>query len=624
MNYSKLFFPALFLGVLSLSFAQQQATNYWQQQVDYEMEIDMNVDDFRYHGKQKLTYTNHSSDTLKVVFYHLYYNAFQPGSEMDIRLQTIPDPDGRMVNNVGTKEKPIYQSRIASLKPTEVGYIKVNNLTQNGNPVNHKTEGTILKVTLNKPILPGEITVFEMDFDAQVPVMIRRAGRNNPDGVALSMAQWYPKIAAYDYRGWHPNEYIAREFYGVWGDFDVKITIDKKYIIGGTGYLQNPDEIGFGYEADGVEVPQTKGTTKTWHFKAPMVHDFTWAADPDFKHDKVALPQGKTLHFLYKKHDEHWQKIQPLMADVFDFFVDLVGPYPWEQYSFIQGGDGGMEYAMCTLIAGGENYNRLLGTSIHELAHAWFQLLLATDEASYAWMDEGFTSFIEGLAEQAIVHPDSDNNPFEGAYKSYFGLVNSGLEEPATTHADRYAYNFAYGVMAYSKGTLFLTQLGYIIGEPKLIETLQRFYQDFVFKNPTPNDFIRTAEKVSGMQLQWFLNEFIATTHTVDYAIGKVEKKGKKTEITLQRNGRMPLPVEVLVIDKNDKASYYYIPLRMQFGEKENPYKGVEWNVLPSWGWAYPTYRFEIDKPLKEIKVITIDAENVTVDTQKENNIYEN
>ena len=283
MNYQRM----LSLVVLgSIGTLQGQNAPYWQQHVDYKMEVNMDVKNYQYTGKQELTYTNNSPDTLKVVFYHLFLNAFQPNSEMDARLQTILDPDRRMSTNKGTKENPQYESRIATLKPNEIGYLKVNNLSQDGSPVKYHTEGTILKVELNKPIAPHKSTTFKMDFAGQAPVMIRRTGRNSPDGVALSMSQWYPKIAEYDYRGWDTTEYIAREFYGVWGNFDVKITLDKDYIVGGSGYLQNNNEIGFGYEDTGVKVPKVKGKTRTWHFYAPQVHDFTWASDPQFIHDK--------------------------------------------------------------------------------------------------------------------------------------------------------------------------------------------------------------------------------------------------------------------------------------------------------------------------------------------------
>lgn len=607
---------------LALALSAQAQDNHWQQQADYQMNVTMNVKNFQYKGVQKVTYINNSPDTLTTVFFHLYFNAFQPNSEMDANLQTLPDPDGRMATNIGTPQRPIYESRIAKLTPDEIGYLRVKKLTQDGIPATISHESTILKVTLPTPILPHSRTVLGLDFEGQVPVMIRRAGRNSPDDVALSMAQWYPKMVAYDHKGWHTTEYLGREFYGVWGNFDVKITLDKTYLVGASGVLQNPNEIGFGYEDKGVKVPTSKSATKTWHFIAERVHDFTWAADPQYVHDKHQLADGKTIHFIYKKYKDTWKQIQEPMLKVFDYYNQLIGKYPWPQYSFIQGGDGGMEYAMCTLMVGNEKYERLVGTAAHELAHAWFQHLLATDEAAYPWMDEGFTSYIEYLAEHQILKTKKTANPFDSAYKGYFGLVKSGFQEPTITHSDRFATNYAYSVTAYYKGLLFLTQLDYLMGNEALQKTLKRYYNEYAFKNPTPNDFIRIAEKVSGMQLQWFLNEFMETDHTADYAISKVEGKGNKTEVTLKRVGRLPLSIDLWVTDKAGNIRYVYVPLRMTYAEKPNTYPAYPRTVLPAWGWGNPTYTFTLDMPLEDIKSITLDPENKSVDTDKENNLY--
>ena len=597
--------------------------NPWQQQADYQMNVTMDVKNFQYKGTQKLTYTNNSPDTLRVVFYHLYFNAFQPNSEMDSKLQSIPDPDRRMVNNLGTDKNPIYQNRIAKLSPSEIGLLRITAMSQDGQKATFSHESTILKVTLPTPILPHSKTVLDMTFEGQVPVMIRRAGRNSPDGVALSMAQWYPKMVAYDHQGWHTTEYLGREFYGVWGNFDVKITLDKTYVVAGSGVLQNPNEMGCGYEDKGVKIPQTKAKTKTWHFVAERVHDFTWAADPQFTHDKHTLTDGKTIHFFYKKYPENWKRIQPDMLKVFDYFNTLIGKYPWAQYSFIQGGDGGMEYAMCTLMEGGKKYENLVGTATHELAHAWFQHLLATDEAAYPWMDEGFTSYIQTLAEQQVLHLiPATNYPFNKAYNGYLNIVKSGLQEPTITHSDRYATNYAYSIAAYYKGQLFLTQLDYLMGNEALMKTLKRYYREYAFKNPTPNDFIRIAEKVSGMQLQWFLNEFMQTDHVADYAIDKVEAKGNKTAITLKRLERLPLSIDLFVTDKAGKTQYVYVPLRMTYGEKPNTYPNYPRTVVPAWGWGNLTYTFELDMPLNNIQSIVLDPNNRSVDINRENNIY--
>ena len=180
---------------------------------------------------------------------------------MDVRSRTIEDPDGRV------------RDRIFNLSEDKIGYHEVQSLRQDGQELDFKVEGTILVAPLAHPLLPGEQSVLEMDFESQVPLQIRRSGWNNAEGVEFSMSQWYPKLAEYDYRGWHPNPYIGREFHGVFGRFDVKITIDKDYVVGGTGVLQNPNEVGHGYEDEGVEIRHDTNEL-TWHFLADDVLDF--------------------------------------------------------------------------------------------------------------------------------------------------------------------------------------------------------------------------------------------------------------------------------------------------------------------------------------------------------------
>jgi len=604
----------LFLAIAFISFiGNTQNPNYWQQHVDYTMSIDMNVENYQYDGVQKLVYTNNSPDTIDYVFYHLFFNAFQPGSEMDIRLQNIADPDGRMTNNIGTKENPIKESRISKLTPDEIGFIRVNSLQQDGVDIEHTTIGTVLKVKLNKALQPGDKTVLDMTFKGQVPVQIRRSGRNNKEGVALSMTQWYPKLAEYDFQGWHANAYIGREFHGVWGDFDVKITIDKKYTLGGSGYLQNPDEIGHGYSANKVK-HKRKIKKLTWHFKAPNVHDFTWAADPEYIHDTLTAENGVTLHFLYKKtldekYLENWKNLQPKTAEILSYFNKNIGQYPYKQYSVIQGGDGGMEYAMCTLITGERKFGSLLGVTAHEFAHTWFQFLLATNEQKHEWMDEGFTSYISSLAMREILK--DGKNPHESAFNSYNYLAKSGAEEPQTLHADRFKFNMAYGISAYNKGQLFLVQLGYIIGEENLKKTIKKYFTDFSFKHPTPNDIKRTAEKISGIQLDWYLNYWTQTTHTIDYAVAEVNNN----EIILKNNSNMPMPLDVKVTYTDGSTEDFYIPLRMMYGSKSTTA-----TAKGDWSWVSPTYSFKVSKAVKSV---TIDPLGQMADVDRTNNFFE-
>ena len=277
-----------FILITSIAFAQPHPS-YWQQHVDYTMDVKLDVKNFRYSGTQELVYTNKSPDTLNRVFYHLYFNAFQPGSEMDVRSISLSDPDQR----VG--------SRIGSLNEKEIGYLHATYLAQDGESLAFTEEETLLVVPLAKPLAPNASTTLSMTFEGQVPKQIRRSGRNSKEGVALSMTQWYPKLAEYDHEGWHTNPYIGREFHGVWGNFDVKLTLHKKYLVGGTGYLQNPEEVGHGYAE---KTKKTKGKNLTWHFVAPNVHDFAWAADPDYIHDIHKGPNGVALHFFYKNNPE--------------------------------------------------------------------------------------------------------------------------------------------------------------------------------------------------------------------------------------------------------------------------------------------------------------------------------
>ena len=609
----------IYLFTLGLTSAWAQGnTSYWQQQVDYTMNVDMDVETYQYTGTQQLVYSNNSPDELGRVFYHLYFNAFQPGSEMDIRLQNIADPDDRMT----TDDK---KSRIASLSESEMGFLHVVELSQDGTPVNFSEEGTVLVVELAQPIPPGGSTTLNMEFKGQVPLQIRRSGRNSREGVALSMSQWYPKMAEYDFEGWHADPYIAREFHGVWGNFDVKLTLDKEYTVGGTGYLQNADEIGHGYETPGTKVKRPKGKTLTWHFKAPMVHDFMWAADPDYVHDTLPMENGPTLHFFYKNDPEileNWKNLQPKTAQAMEFFNKNVGPYPYEQYSVIQGGDGGMEYAMATLVTGKRSFGSLVGVMVHEMAHSWFQHVLATNESKHEWMDEGFTSFISSLCMNQIMDQNKEN-PFEGSYRGYLSLVQSGKEQPQSTHADRYDLNFAYGISAYSKGAIFLAQLGYVIGQDKLMETIRNYFETFKFKHPVPNDIKRTAEKVSGMELDWYLTDWTQTTNTIDYGIKEVTEKPNGTEITLERIGNMPMPLDILVVYTDGTQETFYAPLRMMRGEKENPYPQLQRTVLPDWPWAFPQYSFGIERPKAEITAVVIDPSQLMADVDSENNVWQ-
>ena len=588
------------LVLFQLSFSQ----DYWQQHVDYEMNISVDVSDFTYDGDQSIVYTNNSNDTINKVYYHLFFNAFKPNSQMDVRSRTIRDPDRR----VG--------SRIVALEEKDYGDISVSTLKQDGKDVYFELNETVLLARLNKPLLPGKKTKLEMVFTAQIPLQIRRSGKLNKEGVDMTMTQWFPKLAEFDSEGWHPNPYIGREFHGVWGNYSVNITIDKSYVVGGTGYLLNANEIGHGYSE---KAPKEKEeATNTWKFYAPDVHDFAWAADPDYIHDIKKSESGVDLHFFYKPtvNVDDWKKLQDDSVKLMKYFEESIGPYPWKQYSIIQGGDGGMEYAMCTMITGERPYPSLLGVTAHEMAHAWFQHLLATNEAKHAWMDEGFTEYVTSLSENYVNDVDPEF-PHKSSYDRYYLLASSGFEQAQTIHSDRYDYNFAYGASAYSKGSVFLSQLGYIIGKKNLDKTLKRYYEEFKFKHPTPNDFKRVAEKVSDLELEWYLNEWTRTPHKIDYGIDVSSLEDERI-ITLKRKARIPMPIEVVVSFDDGSSDLYYIPNDLLHGYKSF---NEEVYLMEPWNWVSTEYEFVVEGNKKIIKIEIDPSKRIADVNQLDNSV---
>jgi Peptidase family M1 domain len=665
----KHFFLLTIAGVVTTVLMAQP--NRWQQRVKYSMDIDMDVAANRFSGKQKLQYSNNSPDTLYRVFYHLYWNAFQPNSMMDTRsrhLGTIkingrPDWDGRV------------RDRILKLKENEIGYQKVKWVKISGIAQTLVQHETILEVKLAKPILPKTTVTLDMEFEAQVPLQVRRSGRDNPQtGVRYSMSQWYPKLCEYDYEGWHPTPYVAREFYGVWGDYEVKINIDQKYLVGGTGYLQNSASIGMGYQTAGTKTGAPVGEKKTWHFIAPDVHDFMWAADPEYQHLTRTTADGVTIHVLYNKEeavlrkqfdalpasqkskydndfnkfaeywDGQWKEVADAAVVVLPFIEAMFGKYPYKQYSFIHGGDGGMEYPMGTLLAGPG-----LGTAFHEWMHTWYQMLLGTNESLYAWMDEGFTSYAETLVSayyesvknnkelrlenvpvdkraaqindllQAIRRQD----PHQGAYQGYKALAKSGLEEPLTTHADHYEANFAYGIASYSKGEIFIEQLGYIVGAATRDDILREYYRQWVFKHPNLNDFMQIAEKESNMKLDWYREYFVNTTKTIDYALDSLWEEGGVTKIRLLNKGKIPMPIDVQVTLKDGTSEMHYVPMYLMFGSKPPEDPLIKRKEYLPWKWTHDTYIIETKTKPADISTLEIDPSQRMADINREDNKME-
>lgn len=599
----------VFLPLIGLA---QTNPNYWQQHVHYQMDIDFDSDKHQFTGVQKLSYTNNSPDTLKQVFYHLQFNAFQPGSMMDERSRDIADPDKR----IGT--------RVSKLNNKEIGYHKINSLMQNGQAVSYEVHQTLLKVLLAEPILPGGKAEFEMKFNSQVPVQIRRSGRDNADGIDYTMTQWYPKMAEYDEHGWHADPYIAREFHGVFGTFDVNINIDYQYKLGGTG-VHLTEEANWVVQSEGEDglktykLQKSKKGKRTWSFHAENVHDFAWAADKEYIRTSYPGPDGLELNFFYLEElDSNWSRLPKYTAQFFKLMNKQFGKYDYPQFSVIQGGDGGMEYPMCTMLKGTGKINGLIGVMVHESAHNWYYGMLASNETQYPWMDEGFTSF----AEEEILNQmrrDPLDNPHKGAFRGHAYLFLKGNPEPLSTPGDYFTTNQTYGISSYSRGELFLSQLRYIVGKESFDKGMIAYYNRWKFKHPDPWDFIKVMEDASGLQLDWYLNFWMNTTKGIDYGIAEVKSHSRGgTLLTLEKVGEMPMPLRITITTKDGFELKYYIPLASMMGA---PNEGDQL-VLQPWPWTNPKYEVPLEVPFKQVQSIAIDPQEEMADLTKGNNSY--
>ncbi|WP_210148578.1 M1 family metallopeptidase [Chryseobacterium scophthalmum] len=607
-------FIILFAFVISQFQAQQNA--YYQQAAQYKMDIDVNAEQFTYQGTQTLKYRNNSPDELNVVYFHLYWNAFKPNSMMDQRVALQGKNGDSRLQKDGI-------SRLASIPKNEEGAQNIHWIKQNGKELKFEIQETVMKVYLDKPIKAHSKTTFTMEWDAVIPQQIRRAGRNNKEGVDMTMTQWYPKIAEYDYDGWATFDYVGREFHAPFADFDVTIKINKDYVVGAGGTLLNPKEVK-GYDASAqIKADQNKAT---WKWTAKNMLDFAWAADKDYSVESFDVPQGPKVYFVYLKNDKTkaWGEAKPYVTKYFQIMNSKFGKYAYPSYAFIQGGDGGMEYGMCTMILGeAKNIEDLMGLMAHEGSHSWYQQMLATNEPVRPWMDEGFTSYAESYVMHQLFPPkDNRPNAFVEKIDAYRKFLKKQIEEPAVWLGDHHDNGTAYSYASYVKGELYLVQLGYIVGEENLSKIMTEYFKEWSMKHPSDRDFLHIAQKVSGMDLKWFHHYWINTTKTIDYGIKDVQYGNTSTTITLVNNSQIPMPIDFSVITADNKMVNYQIPLNMTHTWKTKDAFG-EFTTLKYWPWTQKEYTLTIPYNKSQLRVLGIDFSHRLADVNPEDNFVE-
>lgn len=612
---------------------------YWQQDVAYSIQASIDEKTDIITGTEELTYQNNSPDTLHEVYFHLYQNAFQPGSYAD-KLN-----DGNQVHASFGK----YEKQGLGTKVTRISIDRTN--------VDFTLDNTILKIVLMKPLLPGKRMTFSIDFNTYFDngSMRRRMklfttfNQKHYDGV-----HWYPRICVYDsHFGWETAQHLGKEFYGDYGIYEVALTFAKPFVVEATGKLMNESEVLPKELRDKLDISNFKdkpwesepstiiaddGTKKTWKYKGINVHDFAFTADPTYRLGETSINGVRCIAICQEQHAARWQEAASFTAKVIDIYSRDFGSYAYPKMVVADARDG-MEYPMLTLNGGGyPDYHFVIA---HEVGHNWFFGMVGNNETYRAALDEGFTQFLTSWSLDRIdgkypitweLRDKSNytnkhtipNTVDEGSiFNPYLSDAMSGNDEPLNTHSD--AFNGALGHgggyrLVYYKTATMLYNLQYVLGDELFTEAMKHYFSKWSFCHPYFEDFRTAITEYTHADLTWFFDQWLETTKTNDYAIQCVKKMGHKNgeytyKITLKRKGRMTMPLDINVTMSDGSVKLYYIP-NSYFQKKTNA------TVLPYWyGWdnLNDTYSFEV-KSDKKVKDVALDTSHRMSDMNYLNN----
>ncbi len=608
---------ALLIAILLYPFSAAIARESF---AEFSQTLDVAINDYtyEYYGRSTTGFINQSGDTLHQLFYHAYFNAFRKGSALEAYAEEHGTPD--------------VAERIGRLQTNQEGAMDIDSCTVDGRPATTERIGTIVRIDLPKPLLPGERIQIAFSFAGRIPWIVRRAGRNNAQNIRYSMAQWYPKLCQYDEHGWHNNQYLFREFFGVFGSYDVRITLPARYIVGATGALQNPDDVGHGYQfaRDTTVQPShnliLKDSLLTWHFRAENVHDFAWVADENYAHT-IAVHGATVIHIL---HDSSaaaaWQPVAQWCKRTLDACGTLLGAYPYSTFTCAQAGDGGMEYPQLIMIQHRERYD-LLHVVVHEIVHQWFYGLVANNETQHAWMDEGCTEYLEHRIT-AEEFPEEQPQPRSFLHRlliperpsalatelTYLNVVRTGFDEPLSTPHDRFS---DYGVswIVYDKGVAFLRQLEYSFGRQALDSCLKRYASLWRYGHPYPRDFEKTCEEVFGQRMDDIFDIFINTTMLPDYEITSMDTRFSSgiytTTVALKKHSIAHVPLVLYARLANGQWTTHRIPSDLLYAQDTT-------SPAP-WLWTYPSHTVQMTTT-DEILEVRLDTTHTLADLTAENN----
>ncbi|PCH68344.1 MAG: aminopeptidase [Bacteroidetes bacterium] len=627
---------------------------YWQQDIYYSIKATLSDKTDIISGEEKLTYWNNSPDDIDFVYFHLYQNAFQPGSYYD-----------NLQRNNG--KDPKYGKYESQKLGTVVEYVKVD-----GEELGMELDNTILRVQLNNPLMSGGSITFDIKFktyfDGTGEVRRRMKvyktfGHKHYNGV-----HWYPRISVYDAKfGWTTDQHLGREFYGDFGAFDVELTLPHHYILDGTGFMTNRDEMlpeDLMAKLDiknfkdkplnsipSVIIPEDSAKTKTWKFHAENVHDFAWTADPLYRIGQAEW-NGITCYSLaQEQHASGWQNAASYAAKIIKVFSQDFGWYAYHKMIVADARDG-MEYPMLTLDNGTDPGYR--GLLVHEIAHNWFYGMVGNNETYRASLDEGFTQFLTVWGLDNIDGPYAVTKRVKSNYynkyylqpsnrdnKLYNSYLKDAIKEndPAlNTHSDAFNGALQHGGgyrQVYSKTGTMLFNLEYVLGRGLFLEAMQYYFGQWKFCHPYFEDFRLSITEYTKVDLNWFFDQWLETNKNIDYAVTKVKSIGyepapenpatpedtlgkHKYEITFERKGRMHMPLDFEIFTKDEYACVrymYHIP-------NTHFVKDDDVEVMPKWhGWdkLNPTYTTQVTLPA-EIADVVIDPSYRLADINMLNN----
>ena len=553
---------------------------YWQQKVSYNITATLDTAAKRLSGHERITYQNNSPLPLRHIYMQLDQNLFKHGSTGSLLFPAGSRFGGRN-----------FDGGFVVTNMTQGAPAPAKGKAPAAKPLSGRVDDTMMYIELASELAPGATTVISLDFAFNIPE--HGADRMGRDGSLYELAQWYPRLAVYDdVRGWNTDQYQGQgEFYLEYGDFDYAVTLPAGYIMAGTGLVTNPTEVLTARTrtrlaaartsdttvhivteaelADGSARPRTTGTL-TWHFSARNVRDVAWAASPEFLWDG----QGYDGHYAFAYYrpgaKDLWHEAAKMSAFSIEEYSKRWLPYPYPQISAVEGPISGMEYPMVAMEAHSDSREDLYNVVTHEIGHMWYPMVVGSNERLFAWMDEGFNTFINTFSEEDYFKRD-DARVRADEEQFVLQLDQQPTAQPIMTAANRYRNNNNLGELAYVKPSIALLALrNHVLGPEVFDKAFSEYSHRWAFKHPTPADFFRTMEDMSGRDLSWFWKGWFYSAAGLDQAIAGVKQSTDSTgandvSITLNNLGPQVMPVELTLTLADSSTQLVKLPVEIWY-----------------------------------------------------------